>query len=249
MPGLIDAGNAPVQCGLRALCGGRFAPAGAGAGLGCDCGAGPGGTVAQGAGELRRSHGRGHRPCHIATLTPGQPGAKAPGQRPSRPLAGASRPPGRALAWVALGGMVLLWASCRGGGNAVRFLIPPGEEAKGHISEPPAPSCWQGPSPLPHRHVAPRPAGGQSPRPAPVPPLAGASHPPGRALASVVPGPADLRGIAAHGRGNAVRFLLPPAQAIELPPTAETEAVAFGTSPRQGKVQQKRQPQPAVDAP
>ena len=32
------------------------------------------------------------------------------------------------------------------------------------------------------------PAGGQSPRPAPAPPLAGASHPPGRALAFVVLG-------------------------------------------------------------
>ena len=29
--------------------------------------------------------GRGHRPCHSATLILGQPGAKAPGQRPSRP--------------------------------------------------------------------------------------------------------------------------------------------------------------------
>ena len=29
--------------------------------------------------------GRGHRPCHSATLTLGRPGAKAPGQRPPRP--------------------------------------------------------------------------------------------------------------------------------------------------------------------
>jgi hypothetical protein len=40
----------------------------------------------------------------------------------------------------------------------------------------------------------PTPAGGQSPQPAPAPPLAGASHPPGRALACRVPGPAGLRG-------------------------------------------------------
>ncbi len=42
---------------------------------------------------------------------------------------------------------------------------------------------WQGPSPLPQCHTAPWPAGGQSPRPAPDPPVAGASRPPGRALA------------------------------------------------------------------
>jgi hypothetical protein len=47
------------------------------------------------------------------------------------------------------------------------------------------------------------PPGAQSPRPAPAPPLAGASRPPGRALAFVAPGPADLRGTVAHGRGNA----------------------------------------------
>ena len=34
---------------------------------------------------FHRCHGRGHRPCHSAALIPGQPGAKAPGQRPPRP--------------------------------------------------------------------------------------------------------------------------------------------------------------------
>ena len=46
-----------------------------------------------------------------------------------------------------------------------------------------APLPWQGPSPLPQRYVDTPPAGGQSPRPAPDPPTAGASRPPGRALA------------------------------------------------------------------
>jgi len=54
------------------------------------------------------------------------------------------------------------------------------------------------------------PAGGQSPRPAPAPPPAGASRPPGRALASVSPGPAGLKGTVPRGRGNALRFLFPP---------------------------------------
>ena len=44
-------------------------------------------------------------------------------------------------------------------------------------------SLWQGLSPLPQHHAVPWPAGGHSPRPAPDPPPAGASRPPGQALA------------------------------------------------------------------
>ena len=77
---------------------------------------------------------------------------------------------------------------------------------------------WQGPSPLPQRHTDPWPAGGHSPRPAPDPPLAGASLPPGRALACVVPEPAGQRGTVVRGRGNAVRFLFPPGEAKALSP-------------------------------
>ncbi len=79
--------------------GGRFAPAGSGAGLCLPEPAGLQGTVPLGRGEMRvafpvpardglkhlhRCNGRGHRPCHSAMLPPGQPGAKAPGQRPPR---------------------------------------------------------------------------------------------------------------------------------------------------------------------
>jgi hypothetical protein len=42
--------------------------------------------------------GRGHRPCHSVPLPPGQPGAQSPRPAPAPPPAGASRPPGRALA-------------------------------------------------------------------------------------------------------------------------------------------------------
>jgi hypothetical protein len=62
------------------------------------------------------------------------------------------------------------------------------------------------------------PAGGQSPRPAPAPPPAGASRPPGRALACVALARAGLRGTVPHGRGNAVRFLVPPASMKALSP-------------------------------
>jgi hypothetical protein len=54
--------------------------------------------------------GRGHRPCHSATLTLGPPGAQSPRPAPAPPPAGASRPPGRALACCCA------W-TCRSTGN------------------------------------------------------------------------------------------------------------------------------------
>jgi hypothetical protein len=149
--------------------------------------------------DLHRVNGRGHRPCHSATLPLARPGAKAPGQRPHRPWrALRTRRVGR---WpLFLPGLpVYRVRSRRGGGNALRFLFPP-ERAKG-----PSPRKWQGPSPLPRHNAAPWPARGRSPRPAPAPPLAGALQRPGRALASVPPGPAGLQGTVPRGRGNAGR--------------------------------------------
>ena len=75
--------------------------------------------------------------------------------------------------------------------SAPLHLVPPGgAKPPRPVPAPPArmkaPSSlpWQRPSPLPQRVIAPCPAGGaQSPRPAPAPPPAGASRPPGRALA------------------------------------------------------------------
>ena len=66
--------------------------------------------------------GRGHRPCHSATLPLGPPGAKAPGQRPPRPR--------RALACRVPGPAGLQGNVARGRGNAVRFLFPPGGAAE-----------------------------------------------------------------------------------------------------------------------
>jgi hypothetical protein len=71
-------------------------------------------------------------------------------------------------------------------------------------------ASWQGPSPLPQRHAASRPAGGQK-APDQRPPR------PWRALACGVPGPADLRGAFPRRRGNAVRFRVPPKGAIAFP--------------------------------
>jgi hypothetical protein len=81
-----------------------------------------------------------------------------------------------------------------------------------------SPLPWQGPSPLPQRQADPTPAGRQSPRPAPAPPTADPSPPPGRVLACVARGPTGLRGTVLHGRGNAVRFLFPPAPTRALSP-------------------------------
>ncbi len=47
--------------------------------------------------------------------------------------------------------------------------------------------------------------------------MAGASRPPGRALACVALGPADLRGTVPRGRGKRMRFLIPPNGAIPFP--------------------------------
>jgi hypothetical protein len=112
-----------------------------------------------------RCHGGGHRPCHVATLIPGPPGAQSPRPAPAPPLAGASRPPGRALASAIPGPAGLRGTVPHGRGNAVRFLFPPG------LTKALSPLHWQGPSPLPQRHADPWPAGGPKPpasaRPAP----------------------------------------------------------------------------------
>ena len=97
------------------------------------------------------------RPCGARAARP--PGAKAPGQRPSRPWrALRTRRAGR---WPLLVRVapVLVAASRAGGGNAMRFLIPPGDGKEGFAAFRERPPPWQGPSPLPQRHAEPRPSG------------------------------------------------------------------------------------------
>jgi hypothetical protein len=71
-----------------------------------------------------RCHGRGHRPCHSATLNLGPPGAQSPRPAPAPPSAGASRPPGRALASVGAGGDGLCGSVPRGRGKRSAFPVP-----------------------------------------------------------------------------------------------------------------------------
>ena len=89
--------------------------------------------------------GRGHRPSHSATLPLGPPGAKAPGQRPTRHRRALR--PRRVGRWpfgvpepAGLQGTVP-----HGRGNAMRFLIPPA------LTKAVSPLHLQGPSPLPQR--------------------------------------------------------------------------------------------------
>ena len=191
--------------------GGRFSPAGTGAGL---C-------------VSRTYRSTGHRsartgdstftasmagaiaPATVLRRDQDRPGAQSPRPAPAPPPAGASRPPGRALASAGprpagLQGTVPSGRRKRGS----RFLFPPGRTT--------APPRFNGRGHRPCHSTRPGsgPAGGQSPRPAPAPPPAGASHPPGRALASVPPGPAGLQGTVARGRGKrGSRFLIPPGRA------------------------------------
>ena len=103
---------------------------------------------------------------------------RSAGDHSPRPVPAPHRP-SRAPAFPALAGQALTESrSLTGGQTRVAF---PGPARRGVLQDDR--SLWQGPSPLPQRHAAPWPAGGQSPRPAPDPPPAGASPPPGRALA------------------------------------------------------------------
>jgi len=157
---------------------------------------------------VRLEHpGRCHRPWHSAKMTPGQPSAKAPGQRPPRPWR-ALRPRRVGRLSLSLPDPPVYRAPFRaGGGNAGRVSWSrPEWRRQFHRSN------GRGHRPCHSATLTLDQPGAQSPRPAPAPPSAGASPPPGRALASVLPGPAGLQGAVARGRGNAVRFLVPPAR-------------------------------------
>jgi hypothetical protein len=117
--------------------------------------------------------GRGHRPCHVGTLARDPPGAQGPRPAPAPPSAGASRPPGRALASVGAGCTGLGGSIPHGRGNAVRFLFPP--VPMNALS----PLQWQGPLPLPQRPADPWPAGGPKPPASARPALGGRFSPAG----------------------------------------------------------------------
>ncbi len=120
--------------------------------------------------------GRGYRPCHSAALILVQPGATAPGQRPTRPRRALLAR--RVRRWpVLVPDLPVYRAPCRAGGETrVAFPVPARTDectVTAAMAGAIAPATV-----LRRDHDRP---GAQSPRPAPDP--AGASHPPGRALA------------------------------------------------------------------
>jgi len=161
--------------------------------------------------------GGGHRPCHSTVLILAQPGAKAPGQRP----------PGRALASVHPGPAGLQGTVPRGRGNAGRVSWSrPNRRRHFHRFN------GRGHRPCHSATLASGPAGGQSPRPAPAPPPAGASPPPGRALASVPPGPAGLQGHRRVRAGKRAAFPVPARRGEGTAPASMAGAIAPATAPR-----------------
>jgi hypothetical protein len=130
----IRTGRGPKPpASARPAHGGRFPPAGSGAGLRCSMACRSTGHRPARAGETRcvswsrperrkhchRCNGRGHRPCHDATLASGPAG----GQSPRRALR-----PRRVGRWpfVVPGPAGLQGSVPHGQGNALRFLVPPG---------------------------------------------------------------------------------------------------------------------------
>jgi len=166
-------------------------------------------------------------------------GPKAPGQRPPRHR----RAP--------LAHRVGRWPLCRLDLPVYEAPFRAGGETRCvSCSRPDGRSCvlrdarslWQGPSPLPQCCAGIRTGRGPkppaSPRPAPTAsarPPAGASRPPGRALASVPPGPAGLQGTVPRGRGKrGSRFPVPPERDNPFPrirrvPTGRRPDYNFGT--------------------
>jgi len=143
-----------------------------------------------------------------------QPGAQSPRPAPAPPPAGASLPPGRALASAPPGATGLQGTVPRGRGNAMRFLVPP------ELMTARSPRQWQGPSPLPQRHADPGPAGGPKPPASARPAPGGRFSPAGSGAWPVgITGPAGLWGTIPLGRGKrGSRFLFPPALTKALPP-------------------------------
>ena len=102
-------------------------------------------------------YGKGHRLCHRAMVLPGQPGAKAPGQRPSRPRrALRTRRDGRWPSWC---GWIRSWSGRSAGAGETRCVsLSRRERARkspaaraGAIAFARSPSCLlacRGPRPL-----------------------------------------------------------------------------------------------------
>ncbi len=98
--------------------------------------------------------------------------------------------------------------------RGARTCRSPGHRRTGAKGQPPLP--WQRPSPLPQRKAHHTTAGQRPPRPR-------------RALASVSPGRAGLRGTVPRGRGKRWAFPFPARRGERPAPAAMAKAIAFAT--------------------
>ncbi len=239
----IRTGRGPKPpASARPATGGRFAPAGSGAGLcvsrtdrstgHCRAGAGETRCVSwsrpDGRQHLHRFNGRGHRPCHSTTLASGPAGGPKP-PASARPATGGRFPP------AGSGAGLCPSRTCRStGGRPARAgetrVAFPDPARKGDNTFTASMAGAIVPATAPRWHQD-RP-GAQSPRPAPAPPPAGASPPPGRALASVPPGPAGLRGAVPRGRGKRDAFPLPARTDDSTLTASMAGAITPATAPR-----------------
>ncbi len=203
--------------------GGRFSPAGSGAGLRCTRTCRSTGHRPARAGETRcvscsrpegrkhchRFHGRGHRPCHGAALGSGPAGGQSPRPAPDPPLAGASHPPGRALASVSPGPAGLQDTVPRGRGKRAAFPVP---ARRGEWPDPDAMAGAIAPATALHWHQD--QPGAKAPGQRPTRPS--------RALLArrvgrwpfVMPGPAGLQGTVPRGRGKRRAFPVPARRGV-----------------------------------
>ena len=219
----IRTGRGPKPpASARPAHGGRFPPAGSGAGLRCSMACRSTGHRPARAGDTRcvswsrperrkhchRCNGRGHRPCHDATLASGPAG----GQSPRRALR-----PRRVGRWpfVVPGPTGLQGTVPRGRGNAGRVSCsrPEGRKQCHRLN-------GRGHRPCHSATLSLDPPGAKAPSQRPTRPR--------RALASAGPGPAGLQGTVPHRRGNAVRFLFPPEGAIPFPASGRVAPQAGG---------------------
>jgi hypothetical protein len=199
---------------------------------------------------------RGHRPCHSAAPGSGPAGGHSPRPAPAPPSAGALRPLGWTLAYAFPGPAGLQGTVPRGRGRRGScFLFPPGERK---IPSPFRPHRRQHSHRLNGRGHRPchsatlilvQLGAAQSPRPAPAPPMAGALHPPGRALASVLPGLAGLRSTVQRGRGKRAAFPVPARTDDSTFTTSMAGAIAPATAPQWDQDQPGAQRPPASARP
>ena len=162
--------------------------------------------------RLSRS-GRGHRPGPALRVPQARRGSK-PLARPAPPLGALrTRRVGR-WPFVMPEPAGLQGTVPRGRGKRTAFPVP---ARRGVLRD--ALSLWQGPSPLPKRCAGIRTGrGAKAPGQRPTRPRRALRPRRVGRWSFGVPEPAGLQGTVPHGRGNAMRFLIPPALAKALSP-------------------------------